>query len=215
MVKKKVAKKKVSKKKVSKKKVASKQARRKKTAKKKVTKKQATSKKVGKKKTAKKAGKKKASQKKAVKGRKPKAGKKKTSKKTAKKAIKKTTEKGAAQKAFSQRSSRSQRLSRQEAIEKYRKTPLVSNVEPIDEGDELENEEETSLLTPESLEEEECPPQVGLLSDEYNVDDEPADGEDYGYGWGYEDALDDPESLSERSGEIDEDDAYAHGQDRD
>ena len=53
-------------------------------------------------------------------------------------------------------------------------------------------------------------PQVGILSDEYNADDEPEDGQELSYGWGYEDALDDPETANERpSATHDEDEAYA------
>ena len=42
------------------------------------------------------------------------------------------------------------------------------------------------------------------------MDDEPEDGQEYSYGWGYEDALDNPEEVHEGPNTSDdEDEAYA------
>ena len=227
-----MAKKKKAKKKVAKKKVK-KQASKKKTAKKKV-KKQAAKKKAAKKKAIKKkVAKKKATKKKAAKKKaiKKKVAKKKATKKKAvkKKAIKKKVAKKKAtkKKAVKKKAVKTmERFSKEEAVEKYRReNPLAAPallVEEVANNDEAIQPGPTAIeVAPSRNESSDVKEKKGegedssgdspgaLLSDEYNVDDEPEDGQEYSYGWGYEDALDDPESVNERQDQADEDEAYA------
>ena len=59
-------------------------------------------------------------------------------------------------------------------------------------------------------EEQQNDPLGVALSDEYNMDDEPEDGQEYSYGWGYEDTLDNPEAVHEGPNiSDDEDETYA------
>jgi hypothetical protein len=50
----------------------------------------------------------------------------------------------------------------------------------------------------------------GKLSDEYNPDDEPIDAS-FGYGWSYNEGLDDPEEADKEEEFFDEDAEYASG----
>ena len=86
----------------------------------------------------------------------------------------------------------------------------------------IEKEEidvETVEIATDSTEETPVTPEPSSdLTDEYNPDDDPEDGTqtNFGYGWGYEDSLDDPEELSSQpSDELDEDERYALGLDKD
>ena len=57
-----------------------------------------------------------------------------------------------------------------------------------------------------------APPVVepnGLLSDEYNADDE-QEGNSFGYGWSYNEGLDSPEDFANEDEVFDEDAEYAH-----
>ncbi|MCY4645063.1 MAG: histone protein [Bacteriovoracales bacterium] len=218
VTKKKIRKKTVSKKKVLKKKAKSNKAKKKKATKKKGTKKKSSSKKkVTKKKIRKKTVSKKKVLKKKAKGNKTNKSKKK--KATKKKAPKKTL--SPSSQALSDVLSK---LPKDKAIEKYRKEqkPDATSEELEDDG--LSRTGDEDMDSEALIDEKESPqtpsegprqPEGSLLSDEYNTDDEPDDGEgDYAYGWGYEDALDDPESVHEQQGGLDEDEAYALGLDK-
>ena len=90
-------------------------------------------------------------------------------------------------------------------------TPIITEVEPETVTDETPatGEETTETSTQEE-------PSTAL-TDEYNPDDEQeGDGQaNFGYGWGYEDSLDDPEELSSMPSEnLDEDEKYALGLDK-
>ena len=210
----------MAKKKVKKKTAKKKRVTKKKTAKKKLSgkTKKKTKKKAAKKKTAKKTVKKKVVKKKT---KKKKATKKKVKKKGTKKKVKKKTKKKGTKKAAKKsvekpfhEESPAKLLSREDALEKYRKeNQLVAPTElSADDRDIGEEEVETGPLSDVGSNNDS---QGTLLSDEYNMDDELEDGEEYSYGWGYEDALDDPESVKDSQDDsYDEDEAYASGLDK-
>lgn len=145
--------------------------------------------------------------------------KKVVKKKVAKKKVtkKKVTKK---KKVAKKKAAAMPKLSREEALKKYRQQrPLTAPTLVENEGTSEAGEEKEAKPYLDSSE-----PGGGAdsrrgavhLSDEYNADDEVEDDQDeFGYGWEYEDALDDPESLYDQGGDIDEDESYARGLDRD
>ena len=196
-------------------------------AKKKVAKKVAkkTTKKVAKKATKKVAKK---TAKKATKKVAKKAAKKAT-KKVAKKAAKKATKKTAkkvAKKATKKIESGPKKLSKEEAIEKYKREHQVQLNDDLKESEEVfvkEDKEVTTVeipgvkedLAPEIVAEIEEKPSNNTDSlDDYNPDDEKDDEvSNFGYGWGYNDEFDKPEDEDEVN-PYDEDELYAKGLDK-
>ena len=225
VAKKKVAKKKVAKKKVAKKKVAKKKVAKKKVAKKKVAKKKVAKKKVAKKKVAKKkVAKKKVAKKKVAKKKvaKKKVAKKKVAKK--KVAKKKVAKKKVAKKKVAKKKVTKEKVAKKKVVPKTEpkveklKSVMTTNVDLMKEdvindnaaavNDSMEapldsvNKKEQSTMMPIANEGN------GLLSDEYNSDDE-NDSNAFGYGWSYNEGLDSPEDF-ENDGEVfDEDAEYA------
>ena len=186
-------------------------------AKKKKVAKKATKKKVAKKVTKKKVAKK-ATKKKVAK----KAAKKKVAKKVAKKKVAKKVTTKAIPKSAQEESSKSDVISKEEAIKKYKASlkpePTSTDDDILDEGMapeivESEFKDDTEVLAGGATQAESYNTFDNNQVEEYNPDDEEDDlnSEEHNYGWGYNDSFDNPEEASSESVYEDEDEAYAKG----
>ena len=147
--------------------------------------------------------------------------KKKVSKKTAPK-------KAPSKKLASKEDQSSSKISKEDAIKKYRESHKdqldLELKDPSLMQEEVDNEAEAT--TEEEIEREEVQvetdgkteqfaPVDDSQVEEYNPDDEMEGNEEgsYSYGWGYSDSFDDPEeeSLASEYGDLDEDELYAKG----
>ena len=174
---------------------------------KKVTKKK-VAKKVAKKKVAKKVAKKKVAKKVAKKKVAKKVAKKVTKKKVAKKVAKKVTKKKVAKKVAKKKALPVIQKLAPAAIGKLNTIDLIpdsplekleANIEATPEVGKVEEPKKNTVVEVEPN---------GLLSDEYNTDDE-QEGNAFGYGWSYKEALDSPEEVEGQDERFDEDAEYA------
>ncbi|WP_290734943.1 histone protein [Halobacteriovorax sp. JY17] len=150
---------------------------------------------------------------------------KKVAKKTAKEVAKKATKKAAT--TPSKKATGSKKLTKEEAIEKYKREHQLQLNDDLKESEEVFIQEDKEVLTVEipGVKEDLAPEIVAEIEekplnntdslDDYNPDDEKDDEvANFGYGWGYNDEFDKPEDEDEIN-PFDEDELYAKGLDRD
>ena len=146
------------------------------------------------------------------------AKKKVAKKKVAKKKVaKKAAKKPAPKKAAPKKKKEVKKVDKEVKVEKLAPAPIKSNLDFVDSSP-LESapaSDDTNLLDKDVNEEKSEPTKTptpelnGLLSDEYNPDDE-QEGNSFGYGWSYDEGLDSPEDVDKEDEPYDEDAEYAN-----